>query len=67
MLITYSYVPADLADAAIELVSERFKYAQRIGETSHSLGGNETVSFDNARFTPLVISLLAPYRHVLPI
>jgi hypothetical protein len=67
VLITYGYVPADLADACIELVAERFKYAQRIGETSHSLGGNETVSFDNARFTPLVTQLLAPYRHVLPI
>jgi hypothetical protein len=67
VLITYGYVPADLADACIELVGERFKYAQRIGEISHSLGGNETVSFDNARFTPLVTQLLAPYRHVLPI
>jgi hypothetical protein len=65
--VTYGYVPADLADACIELVAERFKYAQRIGELSHSLGGNETVSFDNARLTPLVVSLLAPYRHVLPV
>jgi hypothetical protein len=67
VLVTYGYVPADLADATIELVAERFKYAQRIGETSHSLGGNETVAFDNARFTPFVTQLLAPYRHVLPI
>lgn len=67
VLVTYGYVPADLADACIELVGERFKYAQRIGETSHSLGGNETVAFDNARFTPFVTQLLAPYRHVLPI
>jgi len=67
VFVTYGYVPADLADAAIELVAERFKYAQRIGETSHSLGGNETVAFDNARFNPFVTALLAPYRHVLPI
>src|SRR5579862_921097 len=33
VLVTYGYVPADLADATIELVAERFKYAQRIGET----------------------------------
>jgi hypothetical protein len=32
VLITYGFVPADLADACIELVSERFRYAQRIGE-----------------------------------
>lgn len=67
VLLTYGYIPADLADACIELVGERFKYAQRIGETSHSLGGNETVSFDNARFNPFITQLLAPYRHVLPI
>ncbi len=67
VLISYGFVPADLADACIELVSERFRYAQRIGETTHSLGGNETVSFDNARFTPLVASLLQPYRNLLPI
>ncbi|MGH6889798.1 MAG: phage head-tail connector protein [Rhizomicrobium sp.] len=65
--ITYGFVPADLADACIELVSERFRYLQRIGERTHSLGGNETVSFDPTRFTPLVVSLLQPYRHVLPI
>jgi hypothetical protein len=67
VLIAYGFIPSDLADACIELVSERFKYAQRIGETSHSLGGNETVSFNIARFTPLIIALLQPYRNVLPI
>lgn len=66
ILISYGFIPADLADACVELVSERFKYAQRIGETSHSLGGNETVSFNTTRFTPLVTALLQPYRNVLP-
>lgn len=65
VLLSYGYVPADLADACIELVAERYKYAQRIGEKSHSLGGNETVSFDNTRLTPLVVSLLQPYRRVV--
>jgi hypothetical protein len=67
ILISYGFVPSDLADACIELVGERFKYAQRIGETSHSLGGNETVSFNITRFTPVVTALLQPYRNVLPI
>lgn len=67
MLISYGFVPSDLADACIELVGERFRYAQRIGETSHSLGGNETVSFNTTRFTPLVAAMLQPYRNVLPI
>jgi len=67
ILIGYGFVPADLADACIELVSERFKYSQRIGEKTHSLGGNETVSFDNSRLTPLIAAMLQPYRQVLPI
>jgi hypothetical protein len=67
VLIGYGFVPSDLADAAIELVSERYRYAQRIGEKSHSLGGNETVSFDTTRLTPLVTSLLGPYRNVAPL
>jgi hypothetical protein len=65
--ISYGFVPADISDACIELVSERFKYAQRIGEKTHSLGGNETVSFDNTRFTPLVEAMLQPYRNVAPV
>jgi Phage gp6-like head-tail connector protein len=67
ILISYGFVPYDLADAAIELVCERYKYSQRVGEKSHSLGGNETVSFDTTRFTPLVASLLQPYRNVPPL
>jgi hypothetical protein len=66
VLISYGFVPSDLADACIELVSERFKYSERIGEKSHSLGGNETVSFDNSRFTPLVTAMLQPFRNVIP-
>jgi hypothetical protein len=67
VLISYGYIPADLADACIELVSERFRYSQRIGERTHSLGGNETISFDNTRFTPLIAAMLEPYRQLLPI
>jgi hypothetical protein len=67
VLISYGFVPSDLADACIELVSERYKYSERIGEKSHSLGGNETVSFDNSRFTPLVTAMLQPYRNVIPL
>jgi hypothetical protein len=65
--ISYGFVPADLADACIELVSERYRYSQRIGEKTHSLGGNETVSFDATRLTPLIVSLLQPYRNIAPL
>ncbi len=64
VLISYGFIPSDLADACNELVSERYKYSQRIGEKSHSLGGNETVSFDTGRMTPLIVSMLQPYKRV---
>jgi hypothetical protein len=67
VLISYGFVPSDLADACIELVSERFKYSERIGERTHSLGGNETVAFDTTRFTPLIAAMLQPYKNLLPV
>jgi Phage gp6-like head-tail connector protein len=67
ILITYGFVPGDLADACIELVAERYKYSQRVGEKTHSLGGNETIAFDNTRLTPLIESLLQPYRNIAPL
>jgi hypothetical protein len=67
VLISYGFVPSDLADACIELVSERFKYSERIGERTHSLGGNETVAFDITRFTPLIAAMLQPYKNLLPV
>ncbi|MGD0144685.1 MAG: hypothetical protein ABSC92_16155, partial [Rhizomicrobium sp.] len=66
VLISYGFVPSDLADACIELVSERIKYSERIGERTHSLGGNETVAFDTTRLTPLIAGMLQPYKNLLP-
>jgi hypothetical protein len=48
-------------------VSERFKYSERIGERTHSLGGNETVAFDTTRFSPLIEAMLRPYKNLLPV
>lgn len=45
ILISYSFVPADLEEACIQMVAERRSYATRIGELSKSLGGQEVVSF----------------------
>lgn len=47
VLITYSYVPADLEQAVIELVGERYKQRDRIGMNSKSLPNGESVSFLN--------------------
>lgn len=67
VLLNYGYIPSDLQDTCNELVSERYKYSQRIGERTHSLGGNETVAYDTTRMTPLIAGMLQPYRMVLPV
>lgn len=67
VLISYSYVPADVVDAVINIVGERFKYMDRIGYSSKSLGGQETVSFAPNKFPEYVLQLLNKYKRVAPI
>lgn len=64
--ITYSYVPQDLEQACWELVSERYKYKDRIGLNSKTLGGQETMVFDTKAFTSYVMELIQPYTRVVP-
>lgn len=65
--ITYSYVPADVVQAATEIVGERYRYLDRIGQTSKSLGGQETVAFSKESLTEFIRELLNPYRNVTPV
>lgn len=65
--ITYSYVPADIVQAATEIVGERYKYMDRIGQTSKSLGGQETVAFSKESLTHFIRELLTPYKSVVPV
>lgn len=64
--ITYSYVPADLAQATTELVGATFRDAEHIGVKSKSLGGQETVSYFQNSITPSQRMLLQPYMKVTP-
>lgn len=65
VLINYSYIPSDIEEACIELVGERYRYKNRIGEVSKSLGGQETVSFSQKNMSDYVMTLLQPYQGVL--
>lgn len=65
--ITYSYVPADIEQATWELVAERYKYMDRMGYVSKSLGGQETVTFSQSAMPSYTRELLTPYRNVAPI
>lgn len=69
VLISYSYIPADVADAVISLVAERFKMKSRIGIKAKSMnaGVGETVSYDRSALPDYIKAALRPYRKVLPI
>jgi hypothetical protein len=64
--IEYSYVPADIEQAVWELVGSRFRYMDRIGYSSKSLGGQETVSFAPNKMDEYTSGLLAPFKRVSP-
>lgn len=74
--ISYSFVPADLEEACIQMIAERYGYRGRVGEVSKSLGGQETVRFmrgyggrpygTTMGLPPEVSDLIWPYVSVLP-
>lgn len=65
ILISYGFVPQDIAQVCTELVAERYLYRLRIGEVSKSLGGQETVSFSQKDMPDALAAMLAPYRAVM--
>jgi hypothetical protein len=67
VLISYSYVPADIEQVCCELVGERFKYRNRIGEVSKSLNSQETVSYSQKDMPDTLTTMLQSYQRVLPL
>jgi hypothetical protein len=65
VLLTYGYVPADLASCCMDWVAERYVYRSRIGQHSKSLGGQETIAFIVKDIPDFVASALSPYRRVV--
>jgi hypothetical protein len=45
VLLSYGFVPYDLAQATMEIAAERWTYRGRIGLRSQSLAGQETISY----------------------
>ena len=62
----YAATPADVEQAVIELVGERFRARERIGLTAKTLGGQETTAFATKPFNDTIAALLQPYRRVCP-
>ena len=62
----YLQVPLDIQQVVWELVGSRYRMTDRIGYTSKSLGGQETVSFAPNRIDDYSLSILNQYRRVTP-
>ena len=66
LLINYGYIPADVEQAAIEFISERASYRNRVGIRSQSLAGQEVMSYNLAGITDFVKQTLREYISVIP-
>jgi hypothetical protein len=63
----YAITPPDIAQAVIELVSQRYRERTRIGEVSRALGGGETVTYSQQDMGDDVKLLLSQYRALAPV
>src|SRR5712692_7636179 len=63
----YAVTPPDIAQACIELVSQRYRERSRIGEVSRALGGGETVTYSQQDMSDDVKLLLRQYRTLAPV
>ncbi|WP_395664567.1 phage head-tail connector protein [Methylocella sp.] len=64
--LSYGYVPADVALCCMDWTAERYAYRGRIGQSSKSLGGQETIAFIVADMPDFVRGALQPYRRITP-
>jgi hypothetical protein len=67
VLLSYSFVPADIGRAVTAMVGEDFRYKDRIGMTSKSLGGQETMAYSSAAIPPRYKMVLDQYRNVVTV
>lgn len=67
VVITGGFIPYTIENAVCELVGERFKYRDRIGSRSKSLGGQEVMSYDVNDLPKWFTSTLQPFKNVLPV
>jgi hypothetical protein len=63
----YAGVPADIAQACIELVCRRYKERSRIGEVAKARGTSETVTFSQKDISDSIRATLAQYRALAPV
>lgn len=66
MLLSYGYVPKAINRAATEWVAFRYAFKQRIGQKSHSVGGDNT-TFDTDSMPDGVAEIIASFDRVFAI
>lgn len=64
--ISYSYVPFDVEQAAVDMIGDWFKYRSRIGVLSESIE-QQTITFTNQSITARAQGILNQYRRVFPV
>lgn len=67
ILVSYSFIPADLAQICKELVGERYNYRDHVGQSSKSLAGQETVSYSQAAMPAPLKLMMQPYMNTVPV
>jgi hypothetical protein len=63
--LSYGYIPADLEQCALEWVADRYRYKDRIGIASKSLGGQETTAYQNKSVPDFVAMALTNFRRII--
>lgn len=66
VLLSYGYVPADVEQAAVDMIGDWFKYKDRIGKLSEAIEG-QSITFTNQGITARAQGVLNQYRNVAPI
>ena len=63
----WASVPLDIQEAVTELVGEEYTRRTHIGESSHSQGGQTTVSFDQKAMHAAITAMLYTHIRVAPL
>jgi len=65
VLLSYGYIPSDLEQCAIEWIADRYKQREHIGQSSKSLGGQETVAYINQNMPLFVKETLRSLTRII--
>lgn len=65
VLLNYGFIPADLEQVCLEMISERASYRMRAGVRSQSLASQESITYEDG-LNKWEIEALIPYTSVIP-